>query len=155
MAVPQGLLLYGGSQLRNSAWLDLEHDRTGPARSAATVMVVEDDDRVRRLTARMLRDEGYDVIEAGTGQEALKRLAGASEVHVVLTDIAMPGGMHGVELAERIVADSPGCQVVLMSGYASLFPKLGTYGTRFPLLIKPFSADQLYRQIREVLRGQH
>jgi CheY-like chemotaxis protein len=101
-------------------------------------MVVEDDDRVRRLTARMLRDEGYDVIEARAGQEALKRLAEGSEVHVVLTDIAMPGGMHGVELAERILADSPECQVVLMSGYASLFPKMGTYGTRFPLLIKPF-----------------
>jgi DNA-binding NtrC family response regulator len=154
MLMSEGLLLYGGSQAQPYPWLDLDRDHTGPAASHVAIMVVDDDENVRRITARLLRDEGYAVIEARTGEEALKRLAEETEVHVVLTDLAMPGGMHGLELANRILVDAPQSQVVLMSGYASLFTTLGNFGTRFPLLMKPFSPDQLYRQIREVLRGE-
>jgi two-component system cell cycle sensor histidine kinase/response regulator CckA len=150
----EGLLLQGGSQIRPLPWLDLDRDKASPAPSGVTIMVVDDDERGRRVTARMLRDEGYDVIEARSGEEALEQLAGASAVQVVLTDIAMPGGVDGVELAHRVLAAAPWRQVVLMSGYARLFPQLGTYGARFPLLMKPFSADQLLRQINEVLRGE-
>ena len=152
------MLILEGVQLqsRNQAWLlpcpDLDRDRTSPAQPAVTIMVVDDDAPVRRVTARMLRDEGYNVIEARSGQEALELLA-ESEVQVILADIAMPGGMHGLELAEKALALAPWRRVVLMSGYARLFPKLGPYGARFPLLIKPFSAEQLARQIRDVLPG--
>jgi CheY-like chemotaxis protein len=55
----------------------------------------------------LLRAEGYQVIEAQWGENALQQLARAEEVHVVLTDIAMPGGMTGVELAENILAAQP------------------------------------------------
>jgi len=132
----------------------LEGDRTSAGQARVSVLVVDDDERVRWVTARMLREEGYHVIEAPSAEEAWKRLAEDPEIQVVLTDIAMPGG-NGVDLAERIVAGSPLRHVVLMSGYDRLFPKLGEPGAQFPLLIKPFKAEQLLRQIRLLLRGDH
>jgi two-component system cell cycle sensor histidine kinase/response regulator CckA len=117
-------------------------------------MVVDDDERGRWVTARMLRDEGYLVIEARSGEQAFERLADAGEVQIVLADIAMPGGMDGVELAEKVLASAPWRRVILMSGYDKLFPQLGSAGSQYPLLMKPFSADQLTRQVREVMRGQ-
>jgi DNA-binding NtrC family response regulator len=121
--------------------------------STITIMVVDDDERGRRLTSRMLRDEGYMVIEARSAEHALEQLAEAREVQVVLADIAMPGGMSGLELAEKVEAAELCRWVVLMSGYDRLFPKWGERGARFPLLMKPFTAEQLIRQMRDVLKG--
>jgi DNA-binding NtrC family response regulator len=116
-------------------------------------MVVDDDERVRRITSRMLRDEGYVVIEARSGEHALEQLVNAGEVQVVLADIVMPGGMTGVELAEKVEAAEPWRRVVLMSGYDRLFPEWGEMGARFPLLMKPFTAEQLIQQMHDVLEG--
>ena len=134
-------------------WPAPDQDRTGRGLSTVGVLVVDDDDRVRWLTARMLREEGYQVLEARSAEHAWERLAESDDVRVVLTDIAMPGG-SGVELAERIVAERSSLRVILMSGYDRVFPKLGSSGARFPLLVKPFSPDQLVRQIRTVLGTQ-
>jgi CheY-like chemotaxis protein len=117
-------------------------------------MVVDDEERVRRLTARLLREEGYQVIEAQSGEQALERLPDAGEVQVVLADIAMPGGMNGVELAERVLAGAPWRRVVLMSGYDRLFPEWGSTGAPFPLLVKPFTPEQLIQQVFEVLNEE-
>jgi DNA-binding NtrC family response regulator len=154
MSVLEEVLLYSGGQVGPLTWLDLQTDRTSPAQSSVTVMVVDDDERGRWVTARMLRDEGYNVIEARSAEQALERLADATEVQVVLTDLAMPGGLHGLELAKMTVAAAPWRRVILMTGYDKLLPQLAETGTRFPLLMKPFSADQLARQIREVLGGE-
>src|SRR5918998_5504259 len=113
----------GQTWLRTS--LSSDHDRTSPARTTVTMMVVDDDERGRRLTARMLRDEGFTVIEAQSAEQALEQLAAAGEVQIVLADIAMPGGMNGVELAEKIHAADPWRRIVLMSRYDRLFPKWG------------------------------
>jgi CheY-like chemotaxis protein len=144
-------LAQGGSLFQRLPWLDQQQDRTSPTWSSVTIMVVDDHEQSRSITARMLRDEGYRVIEAQSGEEALDRLAGTNDVQVVLTDIVMPGGIDGLELARKVTALSPWRRVVLMSGYARIFPQLGTSAPPFPLLIKPFAADQLARQIREVL----
>lgn len=145
------MLLRGYSGWPYSASLSPESDRTSPSSTRVTVMVVDDDPRVRRLTARMLRSEGYDVLEAGSGEEALERLAAARNVQVVLTDIIMPG-MHGLELAESVLAYHPKRQIVLMSGYApNLLVQLGIRESRFPVLMKPFTAEELASQMRQVL----
>ena len=102
--------------------------------------------------ARMLRDEGYRVIETQSGEQALAGLAGTHDVQVVLADIVMPGGMSGLELARKVTALSPWRRVVLMSGFAPIFPQLDPSAAPFPLLVKPFAADQLARQISELLR---
>jgi two-component system, cell cycle sensor histidine kinase and response regulator CckA len=154
MTVAEPLELHSRIQLHTLGCRALEHDRTSPSQARVSVLVVDDDERVRWVTARMLREEGYHVTEAPSAEQAWKRLAEDSEIQVVLTDIAMPGG-NGVELAERIVAGLPLRHVVLMSGYDRLFPKLGEPGAQFPLLIKPFNAEQLLHQIRLLLHGDH
>lgn len=135
-------------------WLGTDGERTSPAHTGEAILVVDDNDQNRMITARMLRAEGYKVIEARSAEQALEQLSEAPEIQVVVTDIVMPGGMDGVELAERISQVTPWRRVVLISGYARLFPKLGTSPVPFPLLIKPFSAEQLGRQIRDVLRKE-
>jgi DNA-binding NtrC family response regulator len=153
MLAVDGVLLNTRSQVSPHAWLRPEHDRTSPMQSTVTIMVVDDDERGRRITSRMLRDEGYEVIEAQSAEHALQQLAEAGEVQVVLADIAMPGGMNGVELGEKVQEAEPWRRVVLMSGYDRLFPKWGETGARFPLLMKPFTAEQLLRQMHDVLKG--
>ena len=131
--------------------LDQGQDRTSSTLSSVTIMVVDDNEQSRLVAARILRDEGYRVIEAQSGEQALERLVGTNDVQVVLTDVAMPGGIDGLELARQVTALSPWRRVVLMTAYAQFFPRLNTSAVPFPLLIKPFTADQLARQIREVL----
>ena len=140
-----------GSLLQPHPWLGPEQDRTSPGGSGITIMVVDDNEQARSIAARMLRDEGYRVIEATSGEQALARLTGTDDVPVVLTDIAMPGGMSGLDLARKVTDLSPWRRVVLMSGYAPIFPQLTTSTAPFPLLIKPFAPDQLARQISDLL----
>ena len=154
MLAASQMILTSRGPFRSFPWLAPDDDRTSPVRATARIMVVDDDDRVRRIATRMLRDEGYQVIEAKSAEQALERLADTGEIQVVLADIVMPGGMNGVELTEKILAGEPGCRVVLMSGYDRQFPKWDSMGIRVPLLIKPFSADQLIRQVGEVLKGE-
>jgi two-component system cell cycle sensor histidine kinase/response regulator CckA len=146
------ILAQGGNPFQALPFLDLDQDRTSPRPSSVTVLVVDDNDQSRRLTARMLRDEGYHVIEAHSGERALECLK-TGDVKVVLTDIAMPG-MDGIELAHRIMAADASRPVVLMSGYDRIYPQLGALAANFPLLQKPFSADQLGREIREALHRE-
>ena len=149
---PERELVQTGSLFQLIPWHDPEQDRTSPTWASVTIMVVDDSEQSRSIAARMLRDEGYRVIEAQSGEQALERLAGTHDVQVVLTDIVMPGGMGGLELARKVTALSPWRRVVLMSGYAPILPQLNTSAAPFPLLIKPFAADQLARQISELLR---
>jgi CheY-like chemotaxis protein len=148
-------LAQAGSLFQPLLWLDQERERTSPTWTGVTIMVVDDDDQSRTIAARMLRDEGYRVIEAQSGEQALERLAGTEDVQLVLTDIVMPGGITGLELARKVTALSPWRRVVLMSGYAPIFPQLNESAAPYPLLIKPFAADQLAHQIRELLNEIH
>ena len=129
--------------------------RSATGASGITVLVVDDDERVRRLTSRMLRDLGYTAIEAGSGAEALAQLGRNDDVRVVVSDIVMPG-MHGVELAERVRERYPRCRIVLVTGYAP--DLLGEFGIRrpsVPVLVKPFRAEDLARRVRDVLGDLH
>jgi two-component system, cell cycle sensor histidine kinase and response regulator CckA len=132
-------------------WLSPQADRTGLSAAAKSVLVVDDDRGVRRLTARMLRLEGYKVIEAASGEEALSLLDTDPDVDVMVTDIVMPA-MHGLELADLALARIPKLRVVLMTGHApELTAQLEVRNAKFPLLLKPFSAQQLLARVREVL----
>jgi two-component system cell cycle sensor histidine kinase/response regulator CckA len=118
----------------------------------AGVLVVEDDDRVRRLCVRSLRTQGYHVMEAASGWEAIELVTQhAYEIDVVVTDIIMPG-LNGIELVARLRAAHPKLAIVLMSGYAPMeLLRRGALVDTFPLLQKPFLIDQLFGMVRQVL----
>lgn len=129
-------------------------ERRGPElfKGTATVLLVEDDPSIRALGRRVLSADGFTVIHAASGPEALELCAkNRTPVHLLLTDMVMPG-MSGPELAERLSSRWPELKVVFMSGYtehAALGDGLLRKGANF--IQKPFSPDALLRAIRETL----
>ncbi|GAA3277459.1 PAS domain S-box protein [Dactylosporangium vinaceum] len=131
----------------------------GPTRAAAirpgggeTVLVVEDEEALREVTCRILVRNGYHVLAAANGPEALKIAESADEeIHLLLTDVIMPH-MLGKDLAVAICELYPGTRVLYMSGYAQ--PILASQGTLDPGIIlveKPFTEAGLLDRIRAVL----
>jgi two-component system, cell cycle sensor histidine kinase and response regulator CckA len=115
------------------------------------ILVVEDDEAVRRLICALLAQSGFETLEAGDGREALALWdARAEEIRLLLTDVVMPH-MDGRELALRVRSDRPDIQVVFMSGYSDdpVLAELGYERTFF--LSKPFTPTALTSKIREVL----
>ena len=126
--------------------------RAAPVGGAETILLVEDDALVRRSVARQLSDLGYTVLEAQAATEAAKLLATETTVDLLLTDVVMPGGSDGVDLAERVRRTSPWIKVLLMSGFPEIRDAQGAEAAPpFPLIIKPFDRDQIAAALREVL----
>ena len=121
-------------------------------RPRATVLVVDDEEMVRRLAARMLITLGYRVLEARSGQEAVRLLRrGAHRIEGVLTDVAMPG-IGGRELGETIARCWPQIRVLYMSGFAAnRMVTDGALDPTVPFIQKPFTSEQLGRRMRELL----
>jgi signal transduction histidine kinase len=119
-----------------------------------TILVVEDEQAVRDLTARILRSAGYTVLTAATGSEALEICAAREgRVDMILTDVVMPH-MGGRALTEHVAAVASGIKVLYMSGYADdAIVHHGTLDRGTHFIGKPFSADGLTRKVREVLDG--
>ncbi|MEM6531096.1 MAG: ATP-binding protein [Myxococcota bacterium] len=119
---------------------------------AELVLVAEDNAQVRRLATRILERQGYHVVSAGDGQEALehaRRLTGP--VDLLLTDVVMPV-MSGRELAERLTAESETTRVLFMSGYAeNQIVEQGEIPEGIALINKPFTPQQLASKVRDVL----
>jgi two-component system cell cycle sensor histidine kinase/response regulator CckA len=117
-----------------------------------TVLVVDDDDMVRRLAARMLTLEGYYVLEASSGEAALRTLQGLSaRVRLVVTDLAMPG-LDGRNLGGVVRRCWPQVRVLYMSGYpAARMIDTGALDMAWPFIQKPFTAEQLVRKVRGLI----
>jgi hypothetical protein len=129
-----------------------QHEESRPATGGETILVVEDEEAMREVTRRILARNGYRVLAAATGAEAI-RLAAEHEgdIHLLLTDVVMPQ-MPGKEVAEQVLARRSDIRVLYMSGYAE--PVLGARGTLEPgvtLLEKPFNQPVLLARVREVL----
>ncbi len=122
-------------------------------KGSETIMLVEDDPRLRRVLSRRLRSLGYQVFEAENGGAALAELAELPEVALLFTDMVMPGGMTGLELAEAALAIKPSLKILFTSGYAE--PAIARLGQqKGAWLKKPYTAEELAETIREVLREQ-
>ncbi len=117
-----------------------------------TVLVVDDEEMVRRLAARILLGQGYRVLEAGGGEEAVRMLqSGSSGIDGVVTDVSMPG-LGGRQLGETIARCWPRVRVLYMSGFpARRMIDEGGLDPNCLFLQKPFTKEQLTRKVREML----
>ncbi len=115
-----------------------------------TILIVEDDPRLRRVLSKRLRSLGYQVVEADSGVAAIAQLATLPEVAMIFTDMVMPGGMTGYELAQAALAQKPDIKILFTSGYAE--PAIARLGQKTGAwLKKPYTADELAEKVREVL----
>jgi CheY-like chemotaxis protein len=123
-------------------------DRPIPPESSGTILLVEDTEALQEVITENLRDLGYLVLIASTGEDAV-RIAAAHQgrIDVLLTDIRMPG-VQGPELARQLAIARPGIRIILMSG--------GAPGTDLApgvvVLQKPFGREQLAKALRDALR---
>jgi two-component system, cell cycle sensor histidine kinase and response regulator CckA len=120
---------------------------------SATILVVEDEPSLRTFTCTLLQENGYTVMEAGDGEEALA-LAGEYKqpIHLLLTDMIMPG-MNGPAVAERLASLHPEAKVLFMSGYSG-FVSRGLVDPHAVLVSKPFTRDELLRKIQQILSSR-
>jgi two-component system, cell cycle sensor histidine kinase and response regulator CckA len=130
----------------------LEEENESGFAGTETVLLVEDEEAVRALTLRILKDHGYNVIEAGNGQDALREAGKYSAtIHLVLTDVVMPG-MSGRTLVSQLETARPGIKALYMSGYTdNAIVHHGILDSDIAFIPKPFSPSQLARKIWEVL----
>ncbi len=121
-------------------------------RGSETILVVEDEENVRRYTRRALEGLGYTVLVASDGPEALRLAAAhARPIHLLLADVVMPG-MNGREVARHLSARRPEMRVLYMSGYAAdVVLQQGLLEPTLAILQKPFTPDVLALKVREVL----
>jgi signal transduction histidine kinase len=123
-----------------------------PEANGETILVVEDDPDVRTMTVALLKDIGYEILEASDADSALKMLATSSRINMLFTDVVLPGGMNGPKLAAEIRRQRPGIAVLYTSGYTeNAIVHQGQVDEGIELLNKPFSRSDLARKIRAVL----
>jgi two-component system cell cycle sensor histidine kinase/response regulator CckA len=115
------------------------------------ILLVEDEDAVRVFAARALKNKGYKVVEARTGEQALDILRDSPAVDLMITDMMMPG-MDGGTLARLIRVERPEIRIIVISGYSEEVARGDIVDTAaFHFLPKPFSLGQLASKVKEVL----
>lgn len=132
--------------------LPSEQTKRDVRRGTETVLLVENAEPLRALAKEFLKSNGYAVLEADSGKEAL-RIAGAfsGPIELLLTDVIMPG-MGGKQLAEQLTGVRPATKVLYMSGYPDdAIVQSGILGTGMVFLEKPFTREKLLRKVRQIL----
>jgi len=120
-------------------------EETEPPQKPQKVLIVDDEERVRRMAGRLLHSFGYDFIAVGNAEDALLALSMTPDVELVFSDIMMPGSMNGKELARHIEASYPAINVLLTTGFDDA--NFDDGGSTFPILAKPYSAADLNEAI--------
>jgi CheY-like chemotaxis protein len=120
--------------------------------ASATVLVVEDNHRLREVVVKQLMSLGLAVLEAENAQQALERLDGATTVDLVFSDVVLPGGMDGIALTREVVKRRPESKILLTSGFpGGRLADAEGLGSAVRLLSKPYRKDDLARAVREAL----
>ena len=131
----------------------------GPAATPAagtgeTVLVVDDEPTVRMLVAEVLEDLGYTALEAEDGPAGLKVLRSNARIDLLVTDVGLPGGMNGRQVADAARALRPGLKVLFITGYAeNAVLSHGHLDAGMHILTKPFAMDALAGRIRDLIAG--
>jgi len=124
------------------------------ARTGETVLVVEDEPVVRGVLIEVLHDLGYHALEAVDGREALGLLRGHWQLDLLITDVGLPGGMNGRQLADLAREQRPGLKVLFVTGYADAAGLSGdVLEPGMALIAKPFETGSLARRIRALIEG--
>jgi CheY-like chemotaxis protein len=116
--------------------------------SRPAIMVVDDETDIRDLLVEWLGDDGYRVVTAADPTAALALLAGCPEVGLLLTDVVMPGGLNGFDLARRAQALRPTLKVIFISAYSMAETVLHARSASEAILRKPFRHEQVMSQVR-------
>jgi PAS domain S-box-containing protein len=129
-----------------------EANKLSRSTGAETILVVEDDDELRKYASGVLQELGYHVMSAGSGAAALETLNGSQQIDLLLTDVVMPGGMNGRQLADKAVGHRPGLRVLYMTGYTrNAIIHQGRLDRGINMISKPFSFEELASKVRHVL----
>jgi signal transduction histidine kinase len=130
-------------------------DRVATPTGSETILVVEDNDLVRLYVEKELKELGYRVIATRNGPEALAILREPREIDLLFTDVVMPGGMFGPELAKQATRLRPGLEVLFTSGYTEdPVQPLDGLGGEARILHKPYRRNDLATMLRTVLKGK-
>ena len=124
-----------------------------PSMEHPRILVVDDEPLLRMFNVDMLSDAGFDVIEAGDADEALKLLSNISDIRVVFTDVEMPGRIDGFELAELVEARWPGIGVVVTSGRRLPDARFRSAARCF--VPKPYAAAKVVELIDAFVHAHH
>ena len=120
--------------------------------SRITVLLAEDEPMLRQVVGATLRQDGFEVIEAGDGEAGLQVLQSPRRVDILLTDVKMPG-LNGYQLAEAAMSLRPEMRILFMTGYADETVPDAIVGASIPILRKPFDFDNLAQSVRDALNA--
>ncbi|HEY1229875.1 MAG TPA: histidine kinase famiy protein, partial [Ramlibacter sp.] len=126
-------------------------DSSAAGENRPCILVVEDNDDVRELAENVLGLSGFRVLAAPSGERALAMLAQHPEIDLLFTDVIMPGGINGLQLAERVRQERPGLPVLLTTGYMEELPGKERPEARLDVLPKPYKHSELLERIRQGL----
>jgi PAS domain S-box-containing protein len=123
-----------------------------PSRGRRTVLIVDDEATIRMLLSEGLADDGYELLEAGDGREGLAILNSGRTIDLLITDVGLPGGMNGRQLADAARVGRPGLKVLFITGYAETSVLSGgDLDPGMSILTKPFELKVLARRIDAIL----
>ncbi|PCD02687.1 hybrid sensor histidine kinase/response regulator [Sphingomonas spermidinifaciens] len=126
---------------------------TAPPGAGETVLVVDDEPSVRLLIVDVLHELGYAAIEAADGASGLRILESGARIDLLVTDVGLPGGMNGRQLADAARARRPGLHVLFITGFAeNALLNNGQLEPGMQVLTKPFAIDALASRIRQLVR---
>ena len=125
-----------------------------PADTEKTVLVVDDEAVVRMLMVDVLEEMGLEVLEAGNGASALKILQSDASVDILITDVGLPGGLNGRQVADAARALRPDLRVIFVTGYAeNAVLNHGHLEQGMQVVTKPFAVEDLTRRVQMILAG--
>ncbi|WP_313706105.1 histidine kinase famiy protein [Massilia sp.] len=117
------------------------------------ILVVEDNEDVRELAETMLGAAGYAVVSASSGERALELLDGGKKIDLLFTDVIMPGGMNGLQLAEQVRERRPETPILITTGYMEELPSPTGRTQPLDVLSKPYRQEELLSRVRAILPG--
>ncbi len=131
-----------------------ELERPAPAAGQSTILVVDDEPLVRMVAVEILEELGHSVLEADDGPSALRVLTARPDIDLLITDVGLPNGMNGRQLADAVRVQRPELNVLFITGYAeNAVLNHGHLERGMQVITKPFASDVFARRVGEMLSG--